>query len=127
MDSAPMDARGPWHAMLAALPMRNVAARIETERGDTLVLCVPRKRPWFVRWPPMSWIIPCGMERRLTLDSLGAQIWRMCDGRRTVGQVVDAFGDVHRLTFHEARAAVTGYLKLLLERGALAMDVGEIA
>ena len=61
--------------------------------------------------------------RRLELDRLGSRVWEFCDDRRTVEEIVDAFADRYGLTFHEARAAVTGYLKMLIQRGALAIAV----
>jgi hypothetical protein len=64
-------------------------------------------------------------ERRLTLDRLGTEVWRLCDGDRTVEEIVDTFSRNHDLTFHEARAAVTGYLTTLIQRGALAIEVPE--
>jgi len=52
---------------------------------------------------------------------LGRRLWQDCDGRRTVEEIVDRFRDEHRLTFHEARAAVSGYLQGLIQRGVLAI------
>jgi len=52
---------------------------------------------------------------------LGSQVWRWCDGERTVEAVVDAFAAAHGLTFHEARVAVAGYVSSLVKRGALAI------
>ena len=57
----------------------------------------------------------------MRLDRLGSQVWQLCDGVRTVEDVVDEFARLHRLTFHEARASVTAYLKMLVQRGVLAM------
>jgi hypothetical protein len=45
----------------------------------------------------------------------------MCDGKRTVEQMVDFFAAKYELSFHEARTAVSGHLKALVQRGALAM------
>ena len=63
----------------------------------------------------------------MVLDRLGAEVWRLCDGKRTVEEVVDLFGERHALTFHESRVAVTLYLKALLQRGVLAIVIPEEA
>jgi hypothetical protein len=49
----------------------------------------------------------------------------MCDGEHTVEQIVESFRTKYGLTFHESRAAVMGYLKLLTERGVVAIATQE--
>ena len=111
--------------MLTSTPLRNEAAQTEGEEGDRLVVRVPRDRPWWLRIPLVAWIVAVGKERRLTLDRLGSEIWNLCDGQRTVEEAIDVFAERHALTFHEARVAVTGYLKALVQRGALAVELPE--
>jgi hypothetical protein len=69
--------------------------------------------------------VPVRAERHVTLDELGAAIWRGCDGVRRVEDLVDAFAAEHRLTFHEARVAVTNYLSQLIRRGVLVIALPE--
>mgnify|MGYP001316331284 CR=1 FL=1 len=109
-----------WTPMLRARPLRNTAARV-VENGSTgATLYIKRRRPdWLV--PPLSWIVPYSPERQVTLDALGQRLWQCCDGRSTVEEIVDRFKDEHGLTFHESRAAVTGYLQKLIQRGVLAI------
>ncbi len=110
--------------MLAARPARNAAAEAAREASGGLAVAVKRQRPrWHV--PPLSWVVPIQPTRTVRLDSLGAQVWELCDGERTVEAIVDAFGAEHRLSFHEARVAVTGYLSQLVQRGALAVAMTE--
>ena len=113
-----------WRPMLAARPVRNAAA-VVTRRGDGRVsLTVRRELPgWLV--PPVSWVIHLKPTRTFALDRLGTQVWGLCDGERTVEAIVDAFAAEHRLTFHEARVAVGGYLRSLVARGALAMVMAQ--
>jgi hypothetical protein len=108
--------------MLRARPVRNSAARAVENGSLGVTVYVKRRRPaWFV--PPVSWIVPYKPEQQIVLDGLGRRIWLDCDGRRTVEEIVDRFKDEHRLSFHEARAAVTGYLQGLIQRGVLAIVV----
>lgn len=111
---------GSWVAMLRAVPMRNTAARVVENSNYGITVYVKQRRPGYMI-PPFSWIVPFAPERRVTLDAIGTKIWRWCDGSHTVEEVVERFKDQYRLTFHEARAAVTGYLKMLLQRGVLAI------
>ena len=114
---------GSWRRMLTARPVHNAAARVVDAGGDVTVY-VKSVRPWYMI-PPLSWIVPHQPERGSVLDGLGSQVWRWCDGRRTVEDVIDVFAGEYDLTFHEARVAVTGYVKSLVQRGALAIVMSE--
>jgi hypothetical protein len=41
----------------------------------------------------------------------------------TVEELVDRFARTHRLSFHESRVCVTGYLAELVRRGLLALSL----
>jgi hypothetical protein len=114
---------GSWRRMLEAVPVPNAAARVEDgPEPRELTVTVETTRPRWLR-PPLSWIVPFRPERRTRLDRLGTRVWRLCDGQRTVEQVVDTFAEQYRLTFHEARVAVTDHLRLLIQRGILAIGL----
>ncbi len=115
---------GSWRSMLTACPVRNHAALIADPSAETVTIRIKRDKPWYMV-PPISWAIPMRNEREVILDRIGTQIWRLCDGSSTVEEVIDAFGERHALTFHEARASVTGYLKGLIQRGVLAIVVDD--
>ena len=124
MSSSDSNTDGPWVSLLHSRPVRNAAARVEEQPDDRVIVYVKQKRPGFLV-PPLSWIVPYKRERRAFLDRVGTRLWRMCDGEHTVEDIVDAFRGQYRLTFHESRAAVSGYLKLLIERGVVAIATQE--
>ena len=98
--------------------MKNEAAQCKRLSDGKVRIMVPRRRPsYMVR--PVTWIVPIRSTRTIQLDSIGVQVWDFCDGRRRVEDVVDRIADSYRLTFHEARVAVTSYIKMLIERSAL--------
>jgi len=51
------------------------------------------------------------------LNPSAATVWRMCEGRRTVGEVVQAIVDGVRASPHEVNAQVTDLLRELHELG----------
>jgi hypothetical protein len=106
-----------WRKSLLGVPVRNEAAGVVDE-GDTVRLSVALRRPWWLV-PPISWIIKPRGDRAFGLDELGTEVWRLCDGERTVEQIIEAFAERHRLTFHEGRVSVMTYLKELMRRGLL--------
>ena len=109
-----------WRRMLAAKPVRNQAAEVARQDDGLVRIAVRKRRPGFLV-PPLAWIIRPRLSRRYYLDRLGTSVWELCDGQRTVEAVVDEFARRYRLSFHEARVAVTGYLRDLVHRGVLAL------
>ena len=109
-----------WERMLRATPVRNAAASVQRRSDDEVRISIPRRRPRYLA-APLTWIVRPKPTRTVILDRLGTQIWEGCDGKRSVEDVVDSFAQTHRLSFHESRVAVAGYIKTLIERGALAI------
>ena len=105
--------------LLAAVPHRNAAVQTEPS-GAALLVSVPLKRPrWLV--PPLSWVIPFRGTRRIELDAAGRAVFELCDGRRTVEEIVESFAKTHTLSFRESQLAVTQFLRELLRRGIIAI------
>ena len=102
--------------------IQNAAVRVEHIDHDRVKMYVKAGKPRFLV-PPLSWIVPVRRERATALDRVGTQIWRLCDGEKTVEEVIDAFATLHDLTFHESRVAVTGYARMLVQRGLLVIAV----
>lgn len=104
--------------LLSAVPHANRAAEVKPY-GEGVLVKVPIQRPsWLV--PPLSWILPFSKVRRIALDGVGAEVLRLCDGRRTVEEVIETFAQDHKLSFREAQIAVTQFLGDLLKRGIVA-------
>lgn len=112
-----------WTDMLDAVMIRNRAAREERdERTGEIRIAVPTRKPWY-HIPPVTWIVHAPAERITVLDPLGALVWEMCDGENAVEKIIEVFAEKYSLTFHESRVSVTQYLKKLVSRGALAVDL----
>jgi hypothetical protein len=105
--------------MLGVRPTRNRAVTTEQRDGVTRIT-VKKRRPRYLV-PPISWVIRPRLETRVEIEGLGIEILELCDGRRTVEQIVDEFAGLHALTFHEARVSVTTYQKALVQRGVVVL------
>jgi hypothetical protein len=113
-----------WRHMLRAKVVRNEAARVLGDPRHELRITVEQKQPsWLV--PPLSWMIRPSSEKEVRLDRSGCEVYELCNGHRTVEELVDLFADRHRLTFHEARVAITNYLYALVQRGVLVLAIPE--
>lgn len=113
-----------WTPFLAALPTRNRAATEEPEQAGFLPVSVRVDRPWWLV-PPISWVLPVRTKRTVKLDGIGRFVWEWCDGRRPVETLVDAVADREKLSFHEARIAVTQFVEELVRRGIIVLVVNE--
>ncbi len=110
---------GSWRRMLEAKAIRNAAASAET-RADGTVRVTVRTQPLPWMTGALRWIIRPKQAKPFTLDRLGAEVWGLCDGRR-VEEMIETFAERHKLTFHEARASVSSYLRSLVQRGIVAV------
>ncbi len=124
MSAGTVDKKPPptdsWKAMLEAKPVRNTVAKITRRDSGWTTVTVSTVKPRYLI-PPISWIVRPPAERSAHLDKIGSQILELCDGNRTVEEIIDVFSSRHNLTFHEARVSVTNYTKMLVQRGMLAM------
>lgn len=119
------DYREPeWRSMLKAVPVRNSAAKVLSESGESVSVQVKNKKPGY-RIPPISWFVPYKPTITIELDELGTRLWRCCDGVRNVEAICDTFSTEYGLSFHEAKTAVTDYLGKLIQRGVLAITMQE--
>lgn len=107
--------------LLAAVPTPNGAVRCES-RGDSLLLWVPLQQRWWLQ-RSLGWLLPVRREKGISLDLIGSEVWRACDGESTVEQIVAAFAERHQLRFHEARAAVSEFLGSLVARNLMVLAV----
>lgn len=124
MNDLPKSSMATWKAMLKATPLRNRAAiEVPAEDGSCSVAVSTKKPAWAV--PPITWVAHVPDRKTLVLDRLGTEVWKACDGATSVEAIVVAFARRHRLTFHESRVSVTGCLKVLIQRGALAVTMEE--
>ena len=73
-------------------------------------------RRWLLR-------VPETIQRDFELDSLGVEVMDMCDGQKTVRYIVERFAKRNGLNEHEARQAVTTFLRTLIRKGLVQMMV----
>lgn len=105
--------------VLDLVPLQNTSVRAEA-RGNAVVLWVPLNKRWWMRGP-LSWLLPFRREKGVELDALGREVWNVCDGERTLEQIVEEFAQRHKLGFHEARLSVQSFVALLLERNLIVL------
>ena len=106
---------------LECVPVKNDRVR-ERYLADGLVrLSYPTApHPWLERllgrFQSGSRELP---PKKVELDELGTDVWRMLDQHLTVRQLIDLFAEKHKLHPREAEVAVTRFLYSLGKRGVI--------
>ena len=106
---------------LAAIPVLNPLITVEHNEQGSAVLSVPRKRTSIVKMLSKMFKMP--PYRRIELDELGTYTIQLCDGSRTVKQVVARFAEEYGLNRREADVMMRAYLQGLAKRGAVIFGV----
>ena len=104
-------------------PVKSIEVREFHLENDLVEIHYPTTmRPWIAglvkrlgRPPEKAQI------KKLQLDILGTAVWKMIDGKRSVGQIVHAFAESHRLQTKEAEVAVTEFIRELGRRGLIGL------
>ena len=105
-------------------PVRNIeSSEITLDSGVVVIHYPVTMRPWMAKWMRrFKGTSPETGSRKLQLDTLGTEVWRMIDGKRTVWDIVAAFAKTHQLEKREAEMAVTQFLRDLGKRGLIGMQ-----
>ena len=97
--------------MLNSLPARNDLLEWEkTDKGEAKIT-VMRIDSWKVRLLSKLFYVP--RKRTITLDDVGTEIWQMCNGRTSVGQMIEQLRKKYKLDRKEAEVSLLQYLKTL--------------
>ncbi len=62
-------------------------------------------------------------ERTFGMDTYGRRVYELCDGRQTVETIVQRFATAVRVSLPESEMAVTKFMRTLLTKGLIAMEM----
>ena len=119
---AVQDAR--FREALRAVPVRNAHVRAaplpdDPERLDVeveLLYRTPLQRA-------LRRILRAAPTKHYKLDRLGTRVYRMIDGKKNFGMLVDEFAAAEKLTFFESRALLGQFLQHLARRGLVVAGI----
>ena len=108
--------------MLELRPVRNPALAWDEQNGIVVLRIeqqhTPNARSWKARMASVFVKLP--EQRVVELDALGTDVWKMLDGKTTMGAVINALAKKHRLEKKEAELSVQQYFKELSRRNYIA-------
>jgi len=109
---------GAREAALKGRPHRSPPVRKEEKEGK-LYVTVKFERP---RWQRILGA-DSTCERTFGLDDYGRRVYESCDGKRTVKSIIKHFAATTRVSLPEAEMAVTKFMRTLLSKGLVAMEM----
>ena len=97
--------------MLASRPTRNESLSWENNDNGEVQVAIKRQETWKVRLLSKFFYIP--RQRKITLDEVGSEVWQMCNGRNSVGKMIELLSEKYQLNRKEAEVSLLQYLKTL--------------
>lgn len=111
------DSSSYLQSQLETIPIVSPLAEVNEIDDNRVRLISPRKFKWWGR--PLKWIFKLTDQRKVELDPLGTEVFRLCDGQRNVEEIVDIVKDKYNLSFFEGRALVLSFLQMLMKRNLM--------
>ncbi|MCW5945619.1 MAG: PqqD family protein [Fimbriimonadales bacterium] len=103
-----------------ARPIRNPAIRFEQADDGSVMLFVPVTQRGFLG-RTIGKMVP--EDKQVELEPIGAFVWKLCDGKRTVQGITEALQREFKITRVEAEASLLAFLDTLMKRRYVALEV----
>ena len=100
-------------------PIRNEAVSVRTVDNDELEITIYRKKTKSVVLLSKLFRLP--VTRRIILDKIGAYVWTLCDGNKTINDTIKIFSKKYSLGREKAEKLLLIYLRQLTHRGLIAI------
>ncbi|MBS7653839.1 MAG: PqqD family protein [Candidatus Bathyarchaeia archaeon] len=125
----------PRSLFLKAKPVRNPALKWEKDRKTKEIkIIVPLKPPSQRQEQKQQkkgfldkLFPPEPGERIINLDKVGSIVWELCDGEKTIGDIVNHLVEKYRIMPEEAELSLNAYFNQLSKRGLVGFVVPEEA
>lgn len=115
--------RGEW---LAMRPLRNPKLEWHEDKDNGhIVLTIQRVTNWKTR--VLGLMVPIPDEKTVVLDKIGTDVWKMLDGKNTVGQIAKALARSYQIEPREAELSLQQFFKELGRRGYVGFWVEDTA
>ncbi|HEY0075354.1 MAG TPA: PqqD family protein [Abditibacteriaceae bacterium] len=101
-------------AWLALRPWRNPSLEW-FEEEERVILHIKRQQNWKTKI--LNLFVPLPEDRKIALDAIGTHVWRLLDGKNTVGTIARSVAKEYKLVEREAELSVQQFFRELARRG----------
>lgn len=107
-----------------SVPLKNPLVKWKEIKSGNKVAILQRRSDWWGKILAFIFVIP--KEREVVLDELGSEVVDLCDGINKVEDLVQKMADKYKLTRKEAETSILSYLRQLVRRGIIGLQIKEI-
>jgi len=120
----------PRNEFLKMRPVRNPGLRWEKNEEGIFTLFIPvqqeqkpkaKKR----RKQLLAKLAPAPTEKKIQLDKVGSIVWDLCDGEKTMKDIVDHLHKEYKLLPSEAEISLNAYFNQLSKKGLVGFVLPE--
>lgn len=97
--------------VFGAVPVKNRAASEREDEDGNLTIVLTREDSFFVKVLNKFFFIP--LEKKIELDEIGSWVWRRCDDRTPVGELINMMAGEYKLSRKEAEVSLMSFLRSL--------------
>jgi len=112
----------PREAIMSSKPIRNPSIEFEEKLGE-IHLQINRNSTFAAKLLSKIFIMP--KKRVLVLDLVGSEVWKLCDGKNKVVDIIKELSKNHKISAYEAELSLMEFFKMLTKRGLLGMEVSK--
>lgn len=105
---------------LAARPRRLVEQELNLKDDGGAALRVPLQPTRLSRW---FFRVPSGTSKTFEFDSIGVFVWKMCDGKNSVQQIIRKLSREYHLNLRAAEIPTIRFLHTLAKKGLIGMKL----
>lgn len=114
--SASTQPQPTWREMLQLRPIRNPNLEWTEEEGRVVLLLLRGgRKDWKARL--LKAFVPIPEKRRIALDAIGTDVWKMIDGENRLGLIAQKLARKYKLSPREAELSLQQFFKELGRRG----------
>ena len=107
--------------VMKSFPVRNQLITWEIDDKGEASLVVPQKDQLWVRLTSKLFMLPD--KRVIVLDSIGTYVWKMCDGKHTISQIIKSVQNQYQLTRKEAETSLFTFMQQLGKRNFIGFAI----
>ncbi len=106
---------------LQAIPIRNPALQWQENDDGVAVIVLPRRKD--TTGKILAWAFSVPESRPVVLDEVGTFVWKLCDGRHSMAEIVSLLSKEYKLNKREVELSLNEFFKMLSKRGMLMVAV----
>ncbi len=106
---------------LGAVPVKNQAVSEKEDKEGNITLTLIRRQTILIKVVSKIFFIP--EEKKIRLDEIGSWVWRKCDGRINVGEMIGEMSEEFRLSKKEAEISLRDFLRSLSTKRLIGFEL----